>query len=363
MAKKEDKYITLDNGIVAKATFPIVVSASRSTDIPAFYCDWFFHRLNKGYSVWTNPFNGMRHYVSYEDTKFIVFWSKNPKPLLTRIDELIAKGIACYIQYTLNDYEQEKLERGVRPLAERIDTFKNLVEKLGKGAVIWRFDPLILTDEIDIDDLIRKIEFIGDSLYGYTEKLVFSFADIASYRKVKSNLERNNINYREWDESAMIEFASKIAKLNKKWNYELATCGEKIDIEQFGIKHNHCVDDRLIVRFGYHSPELMKFLNAEIILQQPLLGSLFDSIDDNKSNSLPHDAILLDNGEYAIIKKNNRDKGQREFCGCMKSKDIGEYNTCPHLCEYCYANTNKETAIKNWQQHNNNPQSETITGK
>ena len=80
MAKKEDRYITLDNGIVAKATFPIVVSASRSTDIPAFYTDWFFHRLNKGYSAWTNPFNGVKYYVSYEDTKFIVFWSKNPRP-------------------------------------------------------------------------------------------------------------------------------------------------------------------------------------------------------------------------------------------------------------------------------------------
>lgn len=362
MSKKEDRYITLDNGVVAKATFPIVVSASRSTDIPAFYSDWFFYRLNKGYSAWTNPFNGVKYYVSYEDTKFIVFWSKNPRPLLNHLDTLKQKGIACYIQYTLNDYEQENLERGVRPLAERIDTFKLLVEKLGKGAVIWRFDPLILTDKIGIDDLIRKIEFIGDSLYGYTEKLVFSFADIASYRKVKANLEKNNINYREWDETSMLEFASKIAELNKKWNFELATCGEKIDIEQFGIKHNHCVDDKLIVRFGYRSPELMKFLGAEFVKDTPQ-GTLNLFASEEPSNSIPEDAILLDNGEYARIIKNNKDKGQREFCGCMKSKDIGEYNTCPHLCEYCYANTNKETAIKNWQQHNNNPQRETITGK
>ena len=187
--------IILDNGNVAKAIFPVVVSASRSTDIPAFYSDWFFHRLNKGYSAWTNPFNGVKSYVSYEDTKFIVFWSKNPRPLLSRIDELKEKGIACYIQYTLNDYEQERLEKAVRPLTERIETFKLLVEKLGKGAVIWRFDPLILTETIWVDDLIRKSELIGDSLYGYTEKLVFSFADIVSYRKVKANLEKNNVRY------------------------------------------------------------------------------------------------------------------------------------------------------------------------
>lgn len=352
MTKKEDRTITLDNGDVVKATFPVVVSASRSTDIPAFYCDWFFHRLNKGYSVWTNPFNAAQKiYVSYKDTKFIVFWSKNPRPLLTHLDTLKEKGIACYIQYTINDYEQEKLECGVCSLAERIDTFKLLVDELGKGSVIWRFDPLILTDKIGIDDLIRKIEYIGDQLYGYTEKLVFSFADIASYRKVKSNLEKNNINYHEWDETSMYEFASKIAKLNMKWNYELATCGEKIDIEQLGIKHNQCIDDKLIVRFGYNSKELMNFLNA-IDLESPEQILLYGD-----------DAILLNNGKYKVITKSNKDKGQREFCGCMKSKDIGEYNTCPHLCEYCYANTSKESAIRNWQQHKNNPLSSSITGK
>ena len=112
MAKKqEDRFITLDNGEVAKATFPIVVSASRSTDIPAFYADWFFHRLKKGYSAWTNPFNGVKSYVGYMDTKFIVFWSKNPRPLLKHLDVFKNRGIGCYIQYTLNDYEEEGLEQ------------------------------------------------------------------------------------------------------------------------------------------------------------------------------------------------------------------------------------------------------------
>lgn len=361
MAKKqEDRTIVLDNGTVAKAIFPVVVSASRSTDIPAFYSDWFFYRLKKGYSAWTNPFNGVKSYVSYEDTKFIVFWSKNPHPLLNHIDKLKEKGIACYIQYTLNDYEQERLEKAVKPLVERIETFKLLVDKLGKGAVIWRFDPLILTETIGVDDLLRKIEFIGDRLKGYTEKLVFSFADISSYRKVKANLEKNNVPYREWTEETMLEFASKLAELNKKWEYELATCGEKIDVEWFGIKHNHCIDDRLIVRLGYRSPELMKFLNAEILQPQAILQDLFAAEEEP---IIPEDAILLDNGQYAIINKSNKDKGQREFCGCMKSKDIGEYNTCPHLCEYCYANTSKEFAVKNYKQHKSNPLSDTITGK
>ena len=353
MAKKqEDRTVVLDNGTVAKATFPVVVSASRSTDIPAFYSDWFFHRLNKGYSAWTNPFNGVKSYVSYEDTKFIVFWSKNPRPLLSRIDELKEKGIACYIQYTLNDYEQERLEKAVRPLAERIETFKLLVEKLGKGAVIWRFDPLILTETISIDDLLRKIEFIGDSLLGYTEKLVFSFADILSYRKVKANLECNHINYIDWTKEQMIEFARRLVHLNKTkgWNYVLATCGENTDLD--GIEHNHCIDDRLIVRFGYKSKELMEFLGVDFIDRNNVAFPFFEDV-----------AIPLESGLYAIINKNNKDKGQRTACGCMKSKDIGEYNTCPHLCEYCYANTSKESAVKNYKQHKNNPMSDTITGK
>lgn len=104
---------------------------------------------------------------------------------------------------TLNDYETERLEKGVPPLDERIKTFKALVDKLGKGRVIWRFDPLILTDRISQEDLLHKIEYIGDRLLGYTEQLVFSFADIVSYRKVKTNLERNGINYHEWTETEL----------------------------------------------------------------------------------------------------------------------------------------------------------------
>ena len=342
--------ITLDNGEVSKATFPIVVSASRSTDIPAFYADWFFHRLDRGYSAWTNPFNGVKSYVGYADTKFIVFWSKNPRPLLAYLDKLKSMGIGCYVQYTLNDYEAEGLEKGVRPLAERIETFKLLVDRLGKGAVVWRFDPLILTDKIDMNSLLTKVANIGDQLKGYTEKLVFSFADIISYRKVKSNLEKNNINYIDWSLEQMKDFAQRLITMNKEreWNYKLATCGETADLQ--GVEHNHCVDDRLIVRFGYNSPELLKFLGAEFTQ-----ASLFDVE--------PEDAIKLPDGRSIVINKNNQDKGQRIACGCMKSKDIGEYNTCPHLCEYCYANSSKEIAVNNWKQHKQNPLQDTITGR
>ena len=343
-----------EDGIIVPMQAPLIVSASRSTDIPAFYADWFFHRLKVGYSAWTNPFNGVKSYVSYQDTHFIVFWSKNPRPLLSHLDYLKERNIGCYIQYTLNDYEKEGLERGVPNLSERIDTFKQLVNKLGKGRVIWRFDPLLLTDDISIDTLLSNIEFIGDHLQGYTEKLVFSYADILSYRKVRANLEKSHIPYHEWTELQMLEFAERLAELNRKWGYTLATCGEKVDLQQFGIEHNHCVDDALIIRFAYEDKKLMDFLKVKMFPMP--VPNLF-----GESESLPEDAIILPNNTYATH-GDNRDKGQRLFCGCIVSKDIGEYNTCPHLCEYCYANSSKEIAVRNWKEHKKNQFGETIKG-
>jgi hypothetical protein len=137
----------------------------------------------------------------------------------------------------------------------------------------------------------------------------------------------------------MNEFASRLAVLNAKWDYILATCGEKIDMSKYGIQHNKCVDDDLMI----------KYFNQDTILMNHL-GVVIRS------------ASLFSNEVTIIKKKNNKDKGQRLFCGCIASKDIGEYNTCPHLCEYCYANSSKETAVQNFRKHRTNPYSETITG-
>ncbi|MDE6587051.1 MAG: DUF1848 domain-containing protein [Paramuribaculum sp.] len=360
--KNEKIKLTLDDGNIVDAQAPVIVSASRSTDIPAFYAEWFFERLKRGYSAWTNPFNGATSYVTYSNTRFIVFWSKNPRPLIEHLDYLSERNIGCYIQYTLNDYEAEGLEKGVPPLAQRVETFKMLVDKLGKGRVIWRFDPMIITDKIGIDDLINKVRNIGDQLKDCTEKLVFSFADIVSYRKVKANLEKNGVNYIEWDEASMIEFAARLSEMNKQrgWNFKLATCGEKIDIEQYGIEHNRCVDDDLMIRFAYHDKELMDFLKVDVRKVQPSAPSMFEEFED--SPQIPEGAIMVASDTYAIKRKNNKDKGQRQFCGCIISKDIGQYNTCPHLCEYCYANTSKYAAVANWKRHKSNPSGDKIIG-
>jgi len=344
-----------ENGERVFMQIPEIISASRSTDIPAFYADWFFYRLKVGYSAWINPFNRVKGYVSYKNTRFIVFWSKNPRPLLKHLNELREKNIGCYVQYSLNDYG-EGLEPGVHPLTERIETFKLLVEALGEGHVIWRFDPLILTDGVDIEILLKKIENIGDQLKGFTEKLVFSFADIHIYRRVKNNLEKEKIPYKEWSSTDMREFAAKLLELNKKWKYELATCAEDpgIGLKDFGIKPNHCIDDALMIRFAYEDKILMNALNVDInpMPQPDIFGNVMP---------LPAEAIVLPNGTYAI-RGDNKDKGQRLFCGCMCSKDIGEYNTCVHLCKYCYANDTKGRAVVNYRQHKLHPMAESITG-
>lgn len=281
--------IQLENGTYAEAQVPLIVSASRSIDIPAFYADCFFERLEKGYSAWTKPFNGIRSYVSYDKTRFVVFWSKNPFPLIKHLDKLKSRPIPinCYIQFTLNDYVKEVLEKGVPPLDFRIETFKQLVDKLGFGSVVWRFDPKIFTDKITVDDLLTKIEKIGKQLKGYTEKLVFSFANIASHKKVKSNLERNGINYQEWAEHQMIDFSRRLSELNKKngWNYVIATCGEKPIFQKFGILPKHCVDDRLMVKIANRDTELMKFLGVEICPKRMQL-SIFDPMVDKSYNMI-----------------------------------------------------------------------------
>ncbi len=256
------------------------------------------------------------------------------------MDYLQQKGINTYIQFTLNDYVSEGLEKGVPSVDSRIETFKELVNKLGKGKVIWRFDPLILTDKITIDNLLDKVKYIGDKLIGYTEKLVFSFADIIAYRKVANNLSKNGIIYHEFTIDDMNFFAQKLSEMNKDWGYTLATCGEKIDLDSYGIEHNKCIDDDLMVKYFLDDEKLMQFIGVKISK-----GDLFNP------------EITITRGE------SKKDKGQRLLCGCIMSKDIGEYNTCPHLCEYCYANSSKEVAIRNYKTHLLNVDSETITGR
>ncbi len=302
---------------------PQIISASRATDIPAFHAEWFAKRLDAGYVRWVNPFNQESQYISLMDPKVIVFWSKNPAPMIPHLAKLDKRNISYYFQFTVNDYDKDDLEPRVPPLDERIKTFKKLSKQIGKEKVIWRFDPLILTENISVRHILNKIKKVGEALHPYTEKLVFSFADISSYAKVMRKLQSAGINYKEFTNDEMNEIAKGISQLNNSWSIKIATCAEKINLDEFGIEHNKCIDDDLIMRITNNDNQLLGLLGRDTCRQTDMFTSTISK------------------------KKTIKDKGQRLECGCIISKDIGQYNTCFHLCRYCYANISEKAVIKN----------------
>ncbi len=328
--------ITRDNGETKTAIAPLIISASRSTDIPAFHSDWLINRLKKGYVSWINPFNRANpQYISFQETRLIVFWTKNPKPMIRHLPFLDLLGLNYYFQYTLNNYEQEGFEPNVAPLKSRIETFISLSEIIGKKRVIWRFDPLLLTNQVTVKELLTRIWDIGKQLVSHTDKLVFSFADILAYQKVQNNLIRetpffnkSDIHLAEFTDAQKNEIAAGIQKILKEWikinpDFRIATCAEDIDLKKYQIDHNKCIDDELIEKLFSKDLKLMDLLGVR-----------------------PKEQLLF--GEEGLVKKPNlKDRGQRKACGCITSKDIGSYNTCNHLCVYCYANTSPSVVRKN----------------
>lgn len=344
--------VTTDDSKQVEATAPVIISASRSTDIPAFYAKWFYNRLAKGYCVWYNPFNSnQKMYISFARCRVIVFWTKDPSPIIPYLPELDKRGIHYYFQVTLNDYEKEGFEPNVPSVAKRIETFKQLSSLIGKERVIWRFDPLIITPQQTPRMLLTKIWHIGNELKGYTDKLVFSFVDVKAYRKVQNNLvketpyyNKENVEQAEMTDSQRKEIVEGLVKLREiwkqdGWNLELATCAEEIDLERYGIAHNRCIDGELMKRIFAEDEELVYYLHTGKLPERDMFGGI---------PPIPEKA------------KNLKDKGQRKICGCMISKDIGMYNTCRHFCVYCYANTSKEAVLNNKDKHND--ESESIIG-
>ena len=307
-----------------KAIAPYIISASRATDIPAFHGRWFMDKLQRGYCQWRNPFNtNQTTLIAFNNCKIIVFWTKNPAPFIQYLDQISSFNKKFYFQYTLNDYTKENLEPKVPPLSQRIETFIRLSEKIGKKKVIWRFDPIILSDSIGIDEILRRIEYIGNNISSYTCKLVFSFVDM--YKKTENKLKKIDSSLRAPTVSEMKEIAREICLLNKQWpvKLQLATCAEEIDLSSLNISKNKCVDDELIIKICPNDNELLKLFG-----KAPLSGGQLTLLE-------------LPSG----IK--NKDSGQRSPCGCVPSKDIGAYNSCMHLCEYCYANISAKTVINN----------------
>jgi len=339
--------ITTDNGEIKPAIAPLIISASRSTDIPAFHSEWLINRIKRGYVCWDNPFHRLnKQYISFKEARLIVFWSKNPKPIILHLPFLDQLGLNYYFQFTLNNYEKEGFEPNVPPIESRLETFIHLSDLIGKEKVIWRFDPLLLNDQLNVRELLSKIRALGNRLVTHTDKLVFSFADILSYQKVRSNLIRetsfyneSTIHLAEFTIDQKIEFAEGIHQFLLEWRkinpcFQITTCAEDIDLEKYEITHNKCIDDKLIEKLFPEDRRLMDLIGVK---------------------SKEH---LLFGDEAQVKRPNLKDKGQRKACGCIISKDIGSYNTCDHLCVYCYANTSPSVVKKNLEELR--PDSESI---
>ena len=293
------------------AIAPLIISASRSTDIPAFYGDWFMARLAAGYLRWKSPFGGTPLYVSFLKARVFVFWSKNPAPFFHHLDTINDLGYGSFLLFTLNEYEREGLEPNIPPVDERVATFIRLSRRIGKGRVAWRYDPLVLSDQISVDNLLCKVRRIGNQIHPFTTRLIISFVDISRYGKVQQNLKKLGLSgVREFTDDEETEFCEGLVSLNKRWGLSISACGERRDLSKYGIMRGRCIDRDMMMREFAGDRILMEFLQA---------------------------------GKHTIISevaaRHLKDPGQRNTCGCVVSKDIGQYSTCMHLCAYCYANS------------------------
>jgi hypothetical protein len=284
----------------------MIISASRRTDIPAFYADWFANRLRAGFLLVRNPFNYhqvRRVSLARQDVDAFVFWTRNAAALLPHLPVLDAMEHAYYFQYTITGYPRV-LERSVPRLHSAIDTFNRLADLVGPERMVWRYDPILLSNLVDADGHKRLFEKIAGLVRGRTRRVTISFADF--YRKTERNLKAvEGLRYEDavGNPTILSDLAAFMASAAAANGLQIQTCSERLDLSKFGIGHGKCVDDDLLrLVFG----------------------------------------IKVDGA---------KDKGQREECGCVKSVDIGTYNTCLHGCTYCYATFNGGLAVRNHGAH------------
>lgn len=274
----------------------MILSASRRTDIPNYYSDWFFNRLQEGFLFVRNPYNPhqiSRIDLSPETVDCIVFWTKNPEPILGRLEEL--EGYPYYFQFTLTGYGKD-IEPNVPHKKEKmLSVFRELSGRIGSRRVIWRYDPILFTKKYSTDYHLRAFEQIAGALKGYTHKCVISFVDFYSCSQNRMKA----IEACEIPEEERMKFAGELVRIAAGNGMQVAGCAEKTDLTGVGIVPNRCIDPVLI---------------------EEILGCKIQ---------VP------------------KDKNQRDVCGCVESVEIGTYDTCQNGCLYCYASHSRERLLQN----------------
>lgn len=285
----------------------MIISASRRTDIPAFYSQWFFTRLEEGFVMVRNPMNPRmvsNVSLSPELLDCIVFWTKNPLPMMDKLDRL--QKIPFYFLFTITPYDQN-IEKNLPAKETILNTFAKLSGQIGKERVIWRYDPVLLSREIDEAYHLRHFNVMARQLAPYTERCITSFLDM--YKKCRRNL--RGLDIKQPDKRQMIELAGGLNHIAGQYGIKMFSCAETIDYSNTGIKPGKCIDEALIQRIsGYRL-------------------------------------------------KTKKDGNQRKTCLCTQSIDIGAYNTCNHTCLYCYATSDAQTPDTGLHQ----PDSPLLTGQ
>ncbi len=287
----------------------MILSVSRRTDIPAFYGQWFMKRLKEGYVLVRNPMNPRqvsRISLARELIDCIVFWTKNPRPLMQHL-EVLKEYQVCFL-FTVTPYGRD-LEQNLPPKDEVMDTFVELSKKIGKERMAWRYDPIVMTETMNLDYHRKQFKAMAQRLESFTHRCIISFLDM--YKKCRRNLQ--GIPIRLPGPAEMETLAMELAATGKNHGIELFSCAEDTDFSAVGVPPGGCIDAEWIGRFT---------------------GSNLDVKED---------------------------KHQRKTCRCAESIDIGAYNTCPHHCLYCYANADTPTVKKNLALHH--PDSPLLLGK
>lgn len=278
----------------------MILSVSRRTDIPACYADWFMNRVRDGFVYVRNPMYAekvSKVAITKDVIDCIVFWTKNPCPLIPYQNEL--DGYNYYFQFTLTGYGKD-VEPALGTEKEQIQqTFLELSDMVGKNRVIWRYDPIFLSETYSMEFHINTFTKLANSLRGYTERVVISFIDL--YGSTVYNTKE--LSLRAPSEEEMHLIARSMAKIAEDNGMQIEACAEKTDLTGDGVRAGHCIDKEYI----------------ENLIGYRLTGT--------------------------------KDKSQREACGCMESVDIGKYDTCPNGCKYCYANNTKSAIQANIQNY------------
>ncbi|MBR0092818.1 MAG: DUF1848 domain-containing protein [Lachnospiraceae bacterium] len=278
----------------------MIISASRKTDIPTFYPEWFMNRIREGFVYSRNPMNA--HQISRiplhpEVTDCIVFWTKNPAPMLPYLEEL--REYHYYFQVSLTGYGKDMEAHLPDKKKVLISAFQKLSDKIGPERVIWRYDPIAINERYTAEYHLKAFSEIAKALRSRTEKCVISFVDF--YQKIRKSMDELHVE--DASGETMTELAKRMYGIATENHMVLATCAEKIDLAAIGIEHNACIDRAVIE----------KICGAKI--------------------------------------KVKKDPSQRPECHCVESRDIGAYNTCAHGCRYCYANYSPETVKKSMERY------------